>query len=130
MDIQKLYEVWVEKAVECDADELAALGKDPEALEDAFFKDLAFGTAGLRGILGAGPNRMNVYTVRKASQGLANYVVSRYPAEKRRIAVSRDSRIKSDVFARTAASVFAANGIDVYIYEDIMPTPCLSFAVR
>ncbi len=133
MDYFEEYKRWTELAKGADEDiekELLDMEGDEGKIEDAFYRDLEFGTGGLRGVIGAGTNRMNVYTVRKASQGLANYVVSRYPAEKRRIAVSRDSRIKSDVFARTAASVFAANGIDVYIYEDIMPTPCLSFAVR
>ncbi|MBP3240135.1 MAG: phospho-sugar mutase, partial [Oribacterium sp.] len=133
MDYFEEYKRWTELAKGADEDiekELLDMDGDEGKIEDAFYRDLEFGTGGLRGVIGAGTNRMNVYTVRKASQGLANYVVSRYPAEKRRIAVSRDSRIKSDVFAKTAASVFAANGIDVYIYEDIMPTPCLSFAVR
>ncbi|ETP72216.1 phosphoglucomutase [Lachnospiraceae bacterium JC7] len=133
MDFFDEYKRWTELAKGADEDierELETMEGDEVKIEDAFYRDLEFGTGGLRGVIGAGTNRMNVYTVRKASQGLADYVVSKYPAEKRRIAVSRDSRIKSDVFARTAASVFAANGIDVYIYEDIMPTPCLSFATR
>ena len=127
------YKRWTELAKGADADvdrELEAMEGDEVKIEDAFYRDLEFGTGGLRGVIGAGTNRMNIYTVAKASQGLADYVISKYPVEKRRIAVSRDSRIKSDVFARTAASVFTANGIDVYIYEDIMPTPCLSFATR
>ena len=110
--------------------ELAAMAQDEAALSDAFYRDLAFGTGGLRGVIGAGTNRMNVYTVAKASQGLANYVVRRFSPEARRIAVSYDSRIKSDLFARVAAGVFAANGISVFIYPHLMPTPCLSYAVR
>ncbi len=133
MDFFEEYKRWIEFAKGSDEDiekELEYMEGDEVKIEDAFYRDLEFGTGGLRGVIGAGTNRMNVYTVAKASQGLANYVVKKYPVEKRRIAVSRDSRIKSDIFARTAATVFAANGIDVYIYEDIMPTPCLSFATR
>ena len=110
--------------------ELTALSGDMEKIEDAFYRDLEFGTGGLRGVIGAGTNRMNIYTVAKASQGLANYVNERFPEGKRRIAVSYDSRIKSDLFAQVAAGVFAANGIQVHIYKELMPTPCLSFAVR
>ena len=106
------------------------MAQDEAALSDAFYRDLAFGTGGLRGVIGAGTNHMNVYTVAKASQGLANYVVRRFSPEARRIAVSYDSRIKSDLFARVAAGVFAANGISVFIYPHLMPTPCLSYAVR
>ena len=133
MDYLEEYKRWIELAKGADTDierELKSFKGDEAKIEDAFYRDLEFGTGGLRGVIGAGTNRMNVYTVAKASQGLADYVIDKYPVEKRRIAVSRDSRIKSDVFAKTAASVFAANGIDVYIYEDIMPTPCLSFATR
>lgn len=133
MDYMKEYQRWVELCKDEDKDieeDLRAISGDDAKIEDAFYRDLAFGTGGLRGVIGAGTNRMNVYTVAKASQGLANYVVKKYAATERRIAISRDSRIKSDVFAKVAASVFAANGIDVYIYEDIMPTPCLSFATR
>ncbi len=133
MDYMKEYTRWCALAKGLDADveqELAAIQGEEEKIQDAFYRDLAFGTGGLRGVIGAGTNRMNVYTVAKASQGLANYVRKHFAAADRRIAVSRDSRIKSDLFAETAASVFAANGIDVYMYEDIMPTPCLSFATR
>ena len=110
--------------------ELTALSGDIEKIEDAFYRDLEFGTGGLRGVIGAGTNRMNIYTVAKASQGLANYVNERFPEGKRRIAVSYDSRIKSGLFAQVAAGVFAANGIQVHVYKELMPTPCLSFAVR
>ena len=133
MDYMKEYTRWCALAKGLDADveqELAAIRGEEEKIQDAFYRDLAFGTGGLRGVIGAGTNRMNVYTVAKASQGLANYVRKHFAAADRRIAVSRDSRVKSDLFAETAARVFAANGIDVYMYEDIMPTPCLSFATR
>ena len=122
--------LWCEKAVK-DPDlisELKAIENDSDAISDAFYKDLEFGTGGLRGVIGAGTNRMNVYTVGKASQGLAAYVNS--VTDNGKIAIAYDSRIKSDLFAKTAACVFAANGIKVYIYKELMPTPMLSFAVR
>ena len=120
------YEEWKKNAAELSA-ELSAM-TDAE-IEDAFYRDLEFGTGGLRGVIGAGTNRMNVYTVAKASQGLANYVNVTFPAVKK-IAVAYDSRIKSDVFSRVAAGVFAANGLEVFLYPELMPTPALSFAVR
>ncbi len=127
-----LYNQWVINATK-DEDvslELKSIKDNYEKIEDAFYKNLAFGTGGLRGVIGAGTNRMNIYTVAKASQGLADYIVNNYDAEKRKIAVSYDSRIKSDLFARVCAEVFAANGIKVFIFPELMPTPCLSFAVR
>lgn len=132
MEYQKKFEEWKKYASEDPelVSELAAMEQDPMKLEDAFYRELEFGTGGLRGVIGAGTNRMNLYTVRKASQGLANYIIKKFPEEERRIAVSRDSRINSELFARSAAEVFAANGITVYIYPELMPTPCLSFAVR
>ncbi len=102
---------------------------DVAAREDAFYRELDFGTAGLRGVLGAGTNRMNVYTVAKASQGMANYLLQRY-GDRASVAIGYDSRIKSDVFSRTAASVFAGNGIAVHIYPQLSPVPEVSFAVR
>ena len=120
------YEEWKKNAAEL-SEELSKM-TDAE-IEDAFYRDLEFGTGGLRGVIGAGTNRMNVYTVAKASQGLANYVNVTFPAVKK-IAVAYDSRIKSDVFSRVAAGVFAANGLEVFLYPELMPTPALSFAVR
>ena len=111
-------------------EELTEIASDEQAIIDAFYKNLSFGTGGLRGELGVGTNRMNIFTVGKASQGLANYVVTNFPKEQRKIAIAYDSRINSDVFAQTAAKVFAANGIKAYIYSELMPTPMLSFAVR
>ena len=108
--------------------ELKMMKDDPNKIEDAFYRDLEFGTGGLRGVIGAGTNRMNIYMVRKASQGLANYINKKY--QNPSIAISYDSRIKSTLFAKTAAEVFAANGIKVFIYKELMPTPCLSYAVR
>lgn len=131
-DINALYALWKENATE-DVDvaaELAAMEGNEAKIEDAFYRDLAFGTGGLRGVIGAGTNRMNIHTVAKASQGLADYVNSNFTEEERSIAVSYDSRIKSDLFAEVASGVFAANGIRVHIYRELMPTPCLSYAVR
>lgn len=136
MDVNQVYEKWVAEAAKfpiADPDvvqELSAMKGKEDQIQDAFYRDLAFGTGGLRGVIGAGTNRMNVYTVAKASQGLANYVVKQFPEEKRSIAISYDSRIKSDLFSKVAAGVFATNGIQVFIYPQLMPTPCLSFAVR
>lgn len=132
MDYKKEYLRWREQA-KGDADvenELSAIAADENKIEDAFYRDLAFGTGGLRGVIGAGTNRMNIHTVAKASQGLADYIIKNFPENERKIAVSYDSRIKSDLFSRVAAGVFAANGIKVYIYTELMPTPCLSYAVR
>lgn len=131
-NILEQYQLWVKNALmdQDVADELKAMEKDTVAMEDAFYRNLAFGTGGLRGVIGAGTNRMNVHTVAKASQGLADYVKKFFSPEQRKIAVSYDSRIKSDLFARIASGVFAANGIEVFLYSQLMPTPCLSFAVR
>lgn len=104
--------------------------QDVTELTDAFYKDLAFGTGGLRGIMGAGTNRMNPYTVGRATQGLSNYLRKIYPNEPVRVAVSYDSRNGSKEFAQMVADVFAANGFDVYLFEALRPTPQLSFAIR
>lgn len=128
--VNEQYKLWCEKAT-IDPDlvaELKAIEGNDEAISDAFYKDLEFGTGGLRGVIGAGTNRMNVYTVGKATQGLASYVNS--VTENGSVAIAYDSRIKSDVFARDAAAILAANGIKVYIYKELMPTPMLSYAVR
>ncbi len=130
MTEKELYQQWLENATE-DADlqkELKEIAGDDAAISDRFYRDLEFGTGGLRGVIGAGTYRMNIYTVRRATQGLANYVNSAF--ENPSVAISYDSRIKSDVFAKAAAEVLAANGIHVYIYSELMPTPMLSYAVR
>ena len=111
MTIQEKYEQWRKNADSSLQEELAKMENDPAAMEDAFYRDLAFGTGGLRGVIGAGTNRMNVHTVAKASQGLADYVVKNFPEGSRSIAVSYDSRILSDVFSRVASAVFAENGV-------------------
>ena len=108
--------------------ELAGISGDSPAIEDRFYRDLEFGTGGLRGVLGAGTNRMNIYTVAKATQGCSNYLLAHFSAPS--VAIAHDSRIHSDLFAETAARVFAANGVSVFLYPKLMPTPSLSFAVR
>ena len=108
--------------------ELESVKDDDEAIKDRFAVSLKFGTAGLRGVIGAGTNRMNVYVVRQATQGLANWVKTQGGTQT--VAISYDSRIKSDVFAKAAAEVLAANGVKVRIYKALMPVPALSFATR
>ena len=130
MDHNKLYEIWCENATE-DQDlvqELAGIKGDDEAIFDRFYTSLQFGTAGLRGVIGAGTNRMNIYVVRQATQGLANYVLGKYG--KGAVAISHDSRIKADLFMIEAARVLAANGLKVYITSELQPTPVLSYLVR
>ena len=127
---QEEYKRWLEADLE-DADlspELARIEGNDEEIKDRFAVALKFGTAGLRGVLGAGTNRMNIYVVRQATQGLANWVKTQGGTQT--VAISYDSRLKSDVFAKTAAGVLAANGINVRIYDALMPVPALSFATR
>lgn len=130
MNTQKLYEQWLVNATE-DSDlveELESIKGDEEAIYDRFYRELEFGTAGLRGVLGAGTNRMNIYVIRYATQGLANYLNKNY--ENPSVAIAGDSRIKSDVFTREAARVLAGNGIKAYIAKELQPTPVVSFCVR
>ena len=128
MDIKKEYERWLANAT-ADADVAAELKTlDDAKIEDAFYRDLDFGTGGLRGVIGAGTNRMNIYTVAKASQGLADYLKKNFAEPS--VAIGYDSRIKSDVFAKVAAGVFAANGVKVNIWPVLMPVPTVSFATR
>ena len=125
-----LYDLWLARAVE-DPDlpaELAGIAGDEAAINDRFYRDLEFGTGGLRGVIGAGTNRMNIYTIRRATQGLADYVNAAGLPKK--VAIGHDSRIKGDLFAREAARVLAANGITAYLYPRLEPTPALSWAVR
>lgn len=128
MDYQKEYRRWLTKA---DMDptlleELRAM--DEKQQEDAFYRDLSFGTGGLRGVIGAGTNRMNIYTVAKATQGLANYLKEHFRTPS--VAIGFDSRINSELFSKVAARVFAANGVKVHIWPELMPVPTVSFAVR
>lgn len=130
MNQMELYRCWLENATD-DADlqnELKAIENDEEAIHDRFYRNLEFGTGGLRGVLGAGTNRMNIYTVRRATQGLADYIKESF--ENPSVAISFDSRIKSDIFAQAAAEVLAANDVHVHIYTELQPTPMLSYAVR
>ena len=128
MKIKKEYERWLANAV-ADTDVAAELkAMDYVEVEDAFYRDLAFGTGGLRGVIGAGTNRMNIYTVAKASQGLADYLKKHFKEPS--VAIGYDSRIKSDVFAKVAAGVFTANGVSVNIWPVLMPVPTVSFATR
>lgn len=127
MDIKAEYNRWLENVKDNDLlDELKSM--DDSKIEDSFYRDLSFGTGGLRGTIGAGTNRMNVYVVAKASQGLSNYLLSKY--DNPSVVIGYDSRIKSDVFAKTAASIFAANGIKVNIWSELLPVSTVSYAVR
>lgn len=110
------------------SEELKSISNDEEAINDRFYKELEFGTGGLRGVLGVGTNRINIYTIGKATQGYANYLLSKESSPS--IAIAYDSRINSEKFAHHAACVMAANGIKVYLWKELMPTPSLSFAVR
>ncbi|MBQ2500233.1 MAG: phospho-sugar mutase [Clostridia bacterium] len=126
---KELYELWAaecsDPALKAELDSIA--GKDDEIL-DRFYKKLEFGTAGLRGVLGAGTNRMNIYTVGQATQGIADYLNATF--ENPSVAIAYDSRINSDLFSKETAGIFAANGIKTYIYRELVPTPMLSYAVR
>jgi len=134
MDYKAVYERWLAMIEAKDdivgkdelLDELRSMNE--EAVEDAFYRDLAFGTGGLRGTIGAGTNRMNVLTVAKASQGLANYLLKNY--ERPSVVIGFDSRLKSDIFAQEAAAVFAANGIKVWAWNRLLPVPTVSYATR
>jgi len=128
--VRDKYNLWVNSAKE-DPDlvnELNSIKDNDDEIYERFYRELEFGTGGLRGIIGAGENRMNIYTVRKATQGLADYLNSRFTNAE--VAISYDSRIKSNLFAVESAKVLAANGIKVHIFTELNPTPVLSFAVR
>lgn len=128
MDIKNEYARWLKNATD-DADVIAELkSMDAVTMEDAFYCDLSFGTGGLRGVIGAGTNRINIYTVAKASQGLSDYL--KMNVEEPSVVIGYDSRIKSDVFAKVAAEVFIANGIKVYIWPVLMPVSTVSYAIR
>ena len=129
MNYKQSYKMWLESdAIDAATKEELNSIQNEKEIEDRFYKNLEFGTGGLRGKIAAGNNRMNVYTVGKATQGLAKYLVTNFEAPS--IAIAYDSRNMSDVFAETAAKVLAANGVKVYLYESLRPTPMLSFAVR
>ncbi len=133
MDSRAVYEFWMSHDYfDCDTKkELEQIKDNPAEIEERFYRNLEFGTGGLRGIIGAGTNRINIYTVRKASQGLANYLVKNVgDARRRGVAIAYDCRRMSPEFALEAAKVFAANGIAAYLFDELRPTPELSFAVR
>ena len=131
MGYREAYESWLNNPYfdEATKDELRQIADDEKEIEDRFYMDLEFGTAGLRGVIGAGTNRMNVYTVRKATQGLANYII-KVGAQAKGVAIAYDSRRMSPEFAKEAALCLAANGIKAYIFDSLRPTPELSYAVR
>ncbi len=130
MNEMQLYELWKNQKMEDPdlAEELRQIEGDTDAIVDRFYKEMEFGTAGMRGVLGAGNNRMNIYTVRRATQGFANYLRTQY--EKPSVAIGYDSRIKSDLFAKEAALVMAKNGVHAYLFPQLTPTPTVSYAVR
>ena len=130
LGIQELYNKWLENASDDVSliEELKEVKDNEEAVYDRFYRSLEFGTAGLRGVIGAGTNRMNIYNVRVATQGLANYLLKNYDSSS--VSISYDSRIKSELFASEAARVLAANGIKVYLSTELQPTPVVSYAVR
>ncbi len=130
MEIKELYSKWLEKATDSAMqNELKSIAGEDEKIRDRFFKSLEFGTGGLRGVLGAGTNRMNIYTIGVAAQALADYLNNK-GLENIKVAIGYDSRIMSDVFAKTSAAVLAMNGIHAYIFPQLVPTPVVSFAVR
>ncbi len=131
MDFMEQYNFWLSDAYfdEATKEELRAIKDNAGEIEDRFYKELEFGTGGLRGVIGAGTNRMNIYTVRKATQGLANYILKQ-GGEKKGVAIAYDSRNMSPEFADEAALCMAANGIKAYVFDALRPTPELSFAVR
>ncbi|MEG2087348.1 MAG: phospho-sugar mutase [Angelakisella sp.] len=130
MSYHDLYNRWKQQPLEDESltRELASIVGNDSEIEDRFYKELEFGTAGLRGVLGAGTNRMNIYTVRRATQGLADYLTS--TVKEPSAAIAYDSRNNSELFARESAAVLAANGVKAYLYRELMPTPALSYAVR
>ncbi len=131
MNYKQEYEKWLNNADPATVAELESIKNDEKEIEERFYRTLEFGTAGLRGVIGAGPNRMNSYVVGQATQGLANQLIKTNPhAADLSVAIAYDSRIKSDEFAKTAASILAANGIKVYLFEELKPVPELSFAIR
>jgi len=129
--VQQKVDQWLKGSIDEESkQQIRALQQDPKQLTDAFYKDLEFGTGGLRGIIGIGSNRINKYTVGKATQGLANYLNQSFSGKEIKVAIAHDSRNKSDYFARITAQVLAANGIHVYLFGSLRPTPELSFTIR
>ena len=131
-EIRKRAELWLgeEFNEETRKEVQEMLANDEKKLIDAFYQDLEFGTGGLRGIMGAGTNRMNIYTLGMATQGLANYIIKQCGSKDIKVAIAHDCRNNSSYFAKTTAEIFAANGFEVYLFETLRPTPELSFAIR
>ncbi len=130
-DVKEIAKQWLNSNIEeAEKEEIKNLLKDEEALTEAFYKDLEFGTGGLRGIMGIGSNRINKYTIGMATQGLANYLNHSFQNTSIKVAIAHDSRNNSSFFAQTTADVFAANGIQVFLFDSLRPTPELSFAIK
>ena len=132
MDPIKLYVQWLRDFAD-DAEtvqDLLAIKDDPKEIEDRFYRDLEFGTAGMRGVLGAGTNRLNKYNVRRVSRALAKYILTTPDGAERGVAIAYDSRRKSTEFAKEAALVLCAAGVKVFLYDSLRPVPVLSFTVR
>ena len=129
-DYRQRYEEWLNSSLLSKEEkaELLSIKDDDKAIKDRFYRDLAFGTGGLRGVMEVGTNRMNRFVIRRATQGLANYLNKNFKNPK--VAIAYDSRNRSDEFARETAATLAVNGIKVYLYPELMPTPALSFATR
>jgi phosphoglucomutase len=132
MNFKEKAQSWLNSSKLSDAarQQIELLKKDPIAFEDAFYKDLAFGTGGLRGLMGIGSNRINEYTVAMATQGFANYLKEAFPNQQIKVAIAHDSRNNTELFTRITAEVFSANEILVYLFKELRPTPTLSFAIR
>ncbi|MCK5210204.1 MAG: phospho-sugar mutase, partial [Cyclobacteriaceae bacterium] len=133
LEVRAKAQEWLNSNIDQEAKneiQLMLDSEDQSELIDSFYKDLEFGTGGLRGIMGIGSNRMNKYTLGKATQGLSNYLLKVFPGQEISVAIAHDSRNNSDFFAETTASVFSANGIKVYFFKGLRPTPELSFAIR
>ena len=132
MEAMELYRQWLRDFAD-DADtvaDLKAIENDPKEIEDRFYRDLEFGTAGMRGVLGAGTNRLNIYNVRRVTRALAKYILTTGDGAQKGVAIGYDSRNMSDVFAKQAALVLAASGVKAYLFESLRPVPVLSFTIR
>ena len=133
MNYREAYETWLKEfaADQATVDELKAIAGDEKEIEDRFYTELSFGTAGMRGVLGAGTNRMNLYNVRRATKGFADYINGKSEEDRKRgVVIAYDSRRMSSEFAKAAALVLCHEGIHVYLFDELRPVPILSYAVR
>ncbi len=132
MEPMKLYEQWLRDYADDEetVQDLLSIKDDPKEIEDRFYRELEFGTAGMRGVLGAGTNRLNFYNVRRVTRALAKYILTTPDGAERGVAIAYDSRNKSDVFAKHTALVLAASGVKAFLYESLRPVPVLSFTIR